>query len=182
MLISFTGAQCTGKSTLLEQMVHDKHYRKCSFVKEVTRKVARKGCRINDAGGDVTQLFILSEHLHNHYSVDKCMIMDRCIIDGYIYTRWLHEHNKVSDWVYVYACQLHDILIKKLDLVFYTDPRDVDLVDDGVRSMKTEFRDDIIRLYDEYINTRTTSKGIVVLSGDVRTRLDTIKTTIDNLK
>ena len=182
MLIGFTGAQSTGKSTLLQAMVEDDEYRKCSFVKEVTRKVAGKGLNINDAGDNVTQLFILSEHLYNHHTAEDCMVLDRCIIDGYIYTRWLYEQGKIDDWVYVYACQLHDILIKKLDLVLYTDPADVQLVDDGVRSVDIEFRNDIIRLYDEYLNTRCHSVKIVKLTGDVPTRLNTIKQSINNLK
>ena len=84
--------------------------------------------------------------------------------------------------MYVYACQLHDILIKKLDLVLYTDPADVQLVDDGVRSIDIEFRNDIIRLYDEYLNTKCHSVKIVTLTGDVPTRLNTIKQSINNLK
>ena len=175
MLIGFTGAQSTGKSTLLEAMCCDEHYRKCSFVKEVTRKVAGKGLNINDAGDDVTQLFILSEHLYNHHSDEECMILDRCIIDGYIYTRWLYEQQKVSEWVYVHACKLHDILVKKLDVVFYTEPEDVKLVDDGTRSTNVDFRNDIIRLYDEYLNTRHHVFKIIRLKGDVASRMSTIK-------
>ena len=71
MLISFTGAQSTGKSTLLDLMARDEHFRKCSFVKEVTRKVARRGLNINAHGNDMTQLFILSEHLYNHHAEEN---------------------------------------------------------------------------------------------------------------
>ena len=181
MLIGFTGAQSTGKSTLLNEMVHDEYFRKCSFVKEVTRKVASKGLKINDAGDDITQLFILSEHLYNHHADEKCMVLDRCIIDGYIYTRWLHEQGKVSEWVYKYACHLHDRLLPRLDVVLYTDPRDVELVDDGTRSVNKQFRDDIVALYDDYINTRHMHVNLVKLSGDVDTRMQTIKDTLNNL-
>lgn len=181
MLIGFTGAQSTGKSTLLNQMTRDEHFRKCSFVKEVTRKVASKGLNINAHGNDTTQLFILSEHLYNHHAEEKCMVLDRCIIDGYIYTRWLFEQGSVSEWVYKHACMLHDLLIKRLDVVFYTHPGDVPLEDDGVRSVDKQFRDDIIRLYDNYINTRHIHPEFVVLKGDVNTRLQTIKNTLKNL-
>jgi len=183
MLIGFTGAQSTGKSTLLNEMVHDKHFRKCSFVKEVTRKVAGKGLRINDHGDDTTQLFILSEHLYNHHAEERCMVLDRCIIDGYIYTRWLHKQGSVSDWVYKYACKLHDLLISRLDVVFYTHPVDVPLTNDGVRSVDIDFRNDIIDLYDEYISTRHTNAKtqLITLRGDVHARMKQIKQTLNNL-
>ena len=181
MLIGFTGAQSTGKSTLLDLMTRDEYFRKCSFVKEVTRKVAKKGLNINAHGNDTTQLFILSEHLYNHHAQEKCMVLDRCIIDGYIYTRWLFEQGSVSEWVYKHACRLHDLLIKRLDVVFYTHPDDVPLEDDGVRSVNTQFRDDIIQLYNDYMRTRQTQTDFVVLRGDVNTRMQTIKNTLKNL-
>ena len=181
MLISFTGAQSTGKSTLLNQMVCDEYFRKCSFVKEVTRKVASRGLNINTHGNDTTQLFILSEHLYNHHVEDKCMVLDRCIIDGYIYTKWLYEQGSISEWVYKYCCQLHTLLINRLDVVFYTHPDDVPLEDDGVRSVDVQFRNDIINSYNEYIETRNIKPEFVVLRGDVNTRLRSIKDTLKNL-
>lgn len=181
MLIGFTGAQSTGKSTLLNRMARDEYFRKCSFVKEVTRKVASKGLNINAHGDDTTQLFILSEHLYNHHAVEKCMVLDRCIIDGYIYTRWLFEQGSVSEWVYKHACQLYNLLVKRLDVVFYTHPDDVPLEDDGVRSVDTQFRNDIIQLYNDHIHTRQMPTEFVVLKGDVNTRMNTIKNTLKNL-
>ena len=181
MLIGFTSAQSTGKSTLLNRMARDEYFRKCSFVKEVTRKVASKGLNINAHGDDTTQLFILSEHLYNHHAEEKCMVLDRCIIDGYIYTRWLFEQGSVSEWVYKHACQLYNLLVKRLDVVFYTHPDDVPLEDDGVRSVDTQFRNDIIQLYNDHIHTRQMPTEFVVLKGDVNTRMNTIKNTLKNL-
>ena len=45
MLYSFTGAQCTGKTTLLTECQHS--FDSWSFVNEVTRKVMRDGHGIN---------------------------------------------------------------------------------------------------------------------------------------
>ena len=90
MLVGFTGAQCTGKTTLLKLLksepTKDGVYAygdKWGFVDEVTRKVMKQGHSINRDGDDITQLFILSEHLRNHTTgVD--MVLDRCILDGYV--------------------------------------------------------------------------------------------------
>jgi len=180
MLISFTGAQSTGKSTLLNRLVHDSKYRKCTFIKEVTRKVAAKNIKINEHGDDITQLMILNEHLNNHV-LTGCVVLDRCILDGLIYTEWLYNQGNVSEWVYDYARNMHRLLVNKLDVIFYTDPSDVKLVDDGERSVDEQFRQDIIDAYDQYFRTNLHIKArTVTLSGDVETRYKTIQQTFKN--
>ena len=180
MLISFTGAQSTGKSTLLERMVSDVKFRKCSFIKEVTRKVARQGVNINDSGDNITQLLILSEHINNHI-MRGCTVLDRCIVDGLIYTEWLYNEGKVDKWVYEYAVNLHNALLPKLDIIFYTNPVDVPLVNDGQRSVNKEFREGIIQLYNEYYERNTIAKDkTVTLSGTVDQRYKTITNTLKN--
>ena len=181
MLISFTGAQCTGKSTLLGRMLRDDQLRKCTFIKEVTRKVAAKGISINDCGDNTTQLFILSEHLNNHY-LNGCVVLDRCIIDGYLYTRWLFEQGKVDKWVLDYAHELHTHLINRLHVVFYTEPDDIKLEDDGQRSVCPEFRNDILNMYEEYLhnNPLHSNLKIVRLTGSVDQRFKQIQKTFQD--
>lgn len=180
MLASFTGAQSTGKSTLLERMVQSDEFRKCTFIKEVTRKVARQGLKINDIGDNTTQLFILSEHLHNHH-LNGCVILDRCIIDGYIYTKWLYEQGKVDGWVLKFAWDLHNELIDRLDIVFYTEPDNIKLVDDGERSTNVQFREDIIKMYDTYLKWNPqVRKKLVRLTGSVDERVKQIKQIFKN--
>ena len=185
MLIGFTGAQSTGKSTLLEQMSIDDAFRKCSFVKEVTRKVASKGLDINDRGSTLTQLFIMNEHLNNHTLTENCTVLDRCVIDGYISTKYLHETKRVDDWVLDYATHLRNFIASRIDVLLYTDPGDVKLVDDGVRSVNKQFRQRIIQLYDDFLsddqliaNIMPVTK-IVRLSGDVSSRMEQIKQSIN---
>ena len=163
MLISFTGAQSTGKSTLLNKMVSDSSYRKCSFIKEVTRKVARNGLNINEQGDNVTQLFILNEHLNNHH-LNGNAILDRCILDGFIYTKYLHDINKVDDWVLEYSINMFKLLAPKLDIIFYTDPTDIPIEDDNIRSLNPVFRDYIINEYNNLL-FENNSKIPDILSG-----------------
>jgi nicotinamide riboside kinase len=42
MVISFTGAQSTGKSTLLKAIQLDERFRKFNFVPEITRSLVKK--------------------------------------------------------------------------------------------------------------------------------------------
>lgn len=178
MLVGFTGAQSTGKSTLLEACCKHKRFRKYNCVREVTRKVKReKLVNINEAGDDVTQLFILNEHLNNHHLANDTLL-DRCIIDGIVYTEYLECIGKVDYWVSIYARNLFNILVKKLDYVFYTDPEDVELVDDGERSVNVEFRNDIIKRFDKWLDVATQHTNVVKVSGDVKTRLETVVSTV----
>jgi nicotinamide riboside kinase len=175
MLVSFTGAQCTGKTTLLKKCKSEATFDGWKFVDEVTRKVNRGGNSINESGDDTTQLFILSEHLHNHQKRDTNYMLDRCILDGYVYTRWLYLNGTVSEWVLNYAGNLLSHLIDNLDVVFYTQPEDVPLVGDGVRSVNVEFRQDILNIYEElFARNNSWMYKLVRLNGAVETRMNTI--------
>jgi len=179
MLYSFTGAQCTGKTTLLTECQHS--FDSWSFVNEVTRKVMRDGHGINLDGCDMTQLHILNEHFNNHTKTNASVTMlDRCILDGYVYTSCLTSRGLVSEWVTSYATQLLNILVDKLDIIFYTQPEGVPLVSDGTRSIDTNFRQDIINRYEDlFAQDHHWMHKVVRLSGDVETRMETINTTIN---
>ena len=183
MLISFTGAQSSGKTTLLRECCNRSIFRKYHFVEEVTRKVARdQNVDINEQGGDVTQLFILNEHLHNHF-IRGNALLDRSILDGWVYTRYLHEENQISDWIMELADNLYELLLPKIDILFYTDPRDVPIHDDGQRSINHEFRDRIIHGFEDKLPEITTQHPeikVVRLLGDISTRMQTILDTIKN--
>ena len=66
----------------------------------------------------------------------------------------------------------------KLDYIFYTDPTDVKLVDDGERSVDFKFRNDIINLFEDLITYKMSPANrekIVRLSGTVEERMKIIK-------
>lgn len=178
MLIGFTGAQCTGKSTLLARCSKLRFetgpFYKFNFVEEVTRKVKRGGHEINLDGNDVTQLMILNEHLNNHI-LNQDTLLDRCILDGYVYTSCLARMGKVSEWVTSYACNLLNLLIDNIDIIFYTQPEDVPLVADGTRSVDLNFRQEIINRYEDlFAQDYYWMDKVVRLSGSVEDRMETI--------
>ena len=191
MIFSFTGAQSTGKTTLLEHL-------KCKnlgnhsfeFIPEVTRLVRREyEVPINEGGDDMTQMLIMTEHIRNIYKgrtdslirgVNK--ILDRCALDGIVYTHYLLDKGMISRTTYE-ACEL---IYKKLrgeyDVIFYTSPKDVELVDDGERSIDKDFREEIIDLFNLYLHSfNEQGHTVVLLEGTVEERLETIKSTLDKL-
>lgn len=176
MRVSFTGAQSTGKTTLLNKC--KEIYKDYKFVDEVTRYVRRTyDVKINEIGGTETQLYILAEHIKNHLRSDENLILDRCILDGYVYTKYQVVNGKVSSQVLHAFNGVYGLLMDKLDYIFYTDPADVKLVDDGERSVDYKFREDIIAMFEDLITYKMSPVNrdkIVRLSGTVEERMKII--------
>jgi hypothetical protein len=176
MRVSFTGAQSTGKTTLLNKC--KEIYKDYKFVDEVTRYVRRTyDVKINEIGGTETQLYILAEHIKNHLKPDENLMLDRCILDGYVYTKYQVNQGKVSEQVLHAFNGVYSVLIDKLDYIFYTDPSDVKLVDDGERSVDFKFRDDIIDIFETLITYKMSPKNrekIIRLKGSVEERMKII--------
>jgi nicotinamide riboside kinase len=179
-LISFTGAQSSGKTTLLKKCKKQLPG-KWFFVDEVTRLVKKEyNVNINEDGNDITQLLIINKHIENTCLLNTLdssydgIILDRCIVDGLVYTQWLYENGNVSTWVYEYALKVYDLLISKLDVIFYTDPN-IPLRDDGERSTDIQFRDDMIKKF-ELLNGHNCKYNI--LSGSIKERFNSIKNII----
>lgn len=177
MRVSFSGAQSTGKTTLLNKC--KVIYKDYKFVDEVTRYVRRTyDVKINEIGGTETQLYILAEHIKNHLKLDENLMLDRCILDGYVYTKYQVVNGKVSEQVLHAFNNVFSLLIDRLDYIFYTDPSDVKLVDDGERSVDYKFRDDIIELFESLITHKMSPKNrekVIRLSGTVDERMNTIE-------
>jgi nicotinamide riboside kinase len=175
MIISFSGAQSSGKTTLLNKM--QTLYPEYAYVPEVTRLVKRLyGLSINEAGDDLTQLAIISQHLHNillHRGKNHTVIMDRCSLDGVVYTQWLYDQGKVNLQTVMSANNVFRQTIELYDTIFYTNPRDVNIEDDGERSTDVKFREEIIELFDFYM--KDFKHKIIVLNGTVEERLQQIK-------
>jgi nicotinamide riboside kinase len=186
MIFSFTGAQCTGKTTLLKHLYKENGDYPFVFIPEVTRLVKREyNMPINESGGDLTQLLIMAEHVRNIFKnrADQLvrglhLIFDRCALDGIVYSHYLLNEGKIGRSTFD-AC---DLIWKKLkdryDVIFYTSPDDVKLVEDGERSVDVRFREDIINLFNMYMESY---KGeIVTLRGSVKERLKSIKETLES--
>lgn len=176
MRISFTGPGCSGKSTLLKKC-EDYYGDRFEYVKEVTRPALSEGLKINENGDSKTQLYILEEHIRND-SMNN-VIMDRCIVDGLVYTTWLYGEDKVTETVMRTYDKVYKELINNLDIIFYTKP--VCLVDDGERSTDPKFISDIEYLFENLMwdmEVYDESPVVIVLEGDVEKRFNDIKIAI----
>ena len=191
MIFSFTGAQCTGKTTLLKHLYKENGDYPFVFIPEVTRLIRREyNMPINESGDDLTQMLIMTEHVRNifrdradHIVRGIHQILDRCALDGIVYSHYLLDKGKINRATYDACDLIYKKLINKYDVIFYTSHEDVELVDDGERSVDKIFREDIIGLFDMYMQYNIIEKGprVVHLEGTVKERLKTIKSTLDKL-
>ena len=191
MIFSFTGAQCTGKTTLLKHLYKENGDYPFVFIPEVTRLIRREyNMPINESGDDLTQMLIMTEHVRNifrnradHIIRGIHQILDRCALDGIVYSHYLLDKGKINRATYDACDLIYKKLINKYDVIFYTSHEDVELVDDGERSVDKIFREDIIGLFDMYMQYNIIEKGprVVHLEGTVEERLKTIKSTLDKL-
>ena len=191
MIFSFTGAQCTGKTTLLKHLYKENGDYPFVFVPEVTRLIRREyNMPINESGDDLTQMLIMTEHVRNifrdradHIVRGVHQILDRCALDGIVYSHYLLDKGKINRATYDACDLIYKKLINRYDVIFYTSHEDVELVDDGERSVDKIFREDIIGLFDMYMQYNIIEKGprVVHLEGTVEERLKTIKSTLDKL-
>tara|TARA_R110001583_G_C5480884_1_gene393779 strand:- start:24 stop:599 length:576 start_codon:yes stop_codon:yes gene_type:complete len=179
MIISFTGAQSTGKTTLLN-LIRDKNY-DFNYVDEVTRRIKREyNLPINESGGDITQSMIMADHIANVYRKGDhdVTVLDRCAVDGVVYTQWLYNNGQVEKATLDHAKLIFEMLIEEYDAIFITSPVDVELVDDGERSTNIEFREDIQSLFDMYIGhlmVDNKDENVFVVAGTVEERMNYIQ-------
>ena len=182
MIISFTGAQSTGKTTLLNSIKDLNPY--LDSIDEVTRRIKREyNLPINEDGGDITQTMIMSDHIANIFrKYDSDVIFDRCALDGVVYTQWLYNKGKVSKEVLQWAKKIYNTLIDKYDAIFVTSPEDVPLVDDGERSVDIDFREEIIDIFNMYIDDMkiySREVNLFVVEGSVEDRMKYIKNVLE---
>tara|TARA_R100000951_G_scaffold106089_1_gene100356 strand:- start:10503 stop:11075 length:573 start_codon:yes stop_codon:yes gene_type:complete len=189
MRASFTGAQSSGKTTLLDACKEDEAFVDFDFVDEVTRKVKREyGVEINENCGDETQYLIAAEHLQNAFrklnvwgNSPNNLLMDRCIVDGLVYTSVLRDMGKVKSAALVHMIALAEIILPRMDVIFYTEPLPV--VDDGVRATNMDFHARIVREFNSYIETASVRhldlKFISLPPVSVEERIKIIKETLE---
>lgn len=166
MLSAITGAQSVGKTTLLQSL--NKHGHRSQG--EITRVLASKGFKINESGTDETQIAILQAHIEREQTMSD-IILDRCMLDGLVYTKYLFEEGQVQEQTLIKYLDVFEQSIKKYDKIFYIRP-EFNLVDDGARSTNVKFRDRIVELFDEYIEEFNVP--VIVITGTVQERTNQI--------
>ena len=174
MKIGITGAQSTGKTTLLNALRSEPCFKEYSICDEVTRRVQSYNLPINEMGNDTTQRLIMQEHIVNVFMHDD-LITDRTALDGLVYTRYLFEQGRLKEDTLKYAEDVFERVWFQYDYVFFIEP-EFSIEDDGVRSIDLKFRDSIVSYFHNEIVER--KLNVVYITGSVRQRVNTVLTTV----
>lgn len=165
--IVFTGAQGTGKTTVLKEFEN----KGLKVITEVVRQLASKGVKINKDGDEKGQTKIFKEYkdLLSEISLGG-YISDRCMVDVLAYSMYLAEQGKVTDeFVQKQKKQLVKFKNENPDIAYCYFPIEFDVVGDGVRDTDEEFRAAI----DHNIKAVLQEVGIqpIVIRGSVEDRV-----------
>lgn len=172
MLIALSGAQCTGKTTLLSALRNDGEFEnRFTFVDEIVRTLQKQGFKINEAGTDETQIAVMNAHVENT-KLESDVLVDRCVLDCMAYTIWMWRHHKITRETYHSCYKLFMDNIMKYDIIFYLSP-EFDIIPDGTRSVDNSFRDEVVSIFEQLI--KEFSLTVVRLTGTVEERLSAMK-------
>lgn len=173
--IVFTGAQGTGKTTVLKEFEN----KGLKVITEVVRQLASKGVKINKDGDEKgqTKIFKTYKEKLSEMTVEG-YISDRCMVDVIAYSMYLAEHGKVSDeYVQKQMKQLAKFRIENPDIAYCYFPIEFDVVADGVRDTDEEFRAAI----DHNIKAVLQEAGIqpIIVKGTVKERVAKVQRIIN---
>ena len=164
MKIAFSGAQCTGKSTLMQSLIQ--YFPNYTFKANIVRDIAAKGIPINELGNEDTQMAIIQAHLDN-LEIQN-LVTDRCILDCVVYGEYLAENGKIR------TNSIDSMLLGKhideYDYIFYLPP-EIEIKDDGVRNTDKAFQASIHRIFMQYI---AHLDNVVIVKGSLDERIQQV--------
>ena len=130
MIIAFSGAQSTGKTTLLKELKKIPQLKdRFKFVESFVRKIKKKQ-NPNEKGMDALQSSILNAYVDA--LTDEDTIFDRCLLDGVVYTRYYAGQGQVSMKVLKESYRLLKKYKDRYDILFYIRP-EFGVIEDGER-------------------------------------------------
>lgn len=173
--IVFTGAQGTGKTTVLKEFEN----KGLKVITEVVRQLASKGVKINKDGDEKGQAKIFKEYKDKLSEISLSgYISDRCMVDVLAYSMYLAEQGKVTDeFVQKQKKQLVKFKNENPDIAYCYFPIEFDVVADGVRDTDEEFRAAI----DHNIKAVLQEVGIhpIIVKGTVEERVAKVQRIIN---
>lgn len=173
------GAHSQGKTTLVNALKMEPYLTSTnhfSFRTNLTRGL-KDLLPINEGGTSMTQYLVMSRHLEYALTPGN-WILDRGALDGIAYTSYFYDKEQVNREVYEAAIEVYEECLKHYDRIFYIVP-ELNLIDDGTRSVGKEFFDGVVEKFNFYIkhNSMPSDKFKFVM-GSVEERINTVITEI----
>lgn len=179
MKIALVGTHNSGKTTLFNLMKKDKMFKDYYFVGELIRELNEKGFGINENAKDDTQLALAL--LNYYYSTKKDYdtrigkVIDRCLLDNYIYAKYLFNKGIVSKKVVDLIEPLVNESLYYFDFIFLCTP-EFEMEYDGQRNNDKNFQMEIHQMFLDYIKHDIDCEHKVkILKGGSKERLEIVK-------
>ena len=179
--IVFTGAQGTGKTTMLN-LFKDKFD---EVITEIVRNLSKQGVKVNELGDCEGQIRIFDEY-SNLLKSNKSFISDRCFIDVMAYTKYLLDHCKSDEERSTFEIELEreraiasEFFKQNQDINICYFPIEFNVIDDGFRSTNEEFRKIIDEnIYHELVHLVKNKARIFTIRGTIEERTKQIENII----
>lgn len=169
MNILISGAQCVGKTTLINSLksLHSDWV----FYDEVVRKLALTGIQVSELGNDETQIVIMEQHEKNIKSANQfgINVFDRGPLDCFAYSVWAFRKGSISQETYRKSMKDFNNLMDSFDEVFFIAP-EFEIQSDGFRSTSKEFQTETNQIFLDIL--REWGIKHTILKGSVLNRIE----------
>lgn len=139
--IAISGAQCSGKTTLINLMKKHSYFKNFDFIESFSNEIAKTSKKHSENTNLATQLQMLYHSVNALKDISTPTIHDRCILDVIVYTG-VNEDIDLKLFT--------DSLIKyykQFDFIFVLDSENIPLESNGIRSIDPEFRSKINNIF-----------------------------------
>ena len=174
MIIGFAGAHGMGKTTVVEALRARNEFKHFKFKPSPSRELGAQGFTINELGTEVTQMYIMAKH-YEYSRLDGDVILDRCALDGLVYTSVILEGFQDVDFKNALGT-LGRKCFERYNIIFYVRP-ELELKDDGVRTVDPVFFNKIVdrfKYWTDAIKFYRNPVPVVELFGSVENRVEQV--------
>lgn len=170
MRIGITGAQSTGKTTLVNALKELPQFKDYHFATERSKYLRDLGIPLNTDSTLKGQTIFLAERVSE--LMRENLLTDRTVIDVMTFTDASKSIGSLEKSLFKeYASNF----INDYDYIFYVTPKGVEIEDNGVRETNAEYRDLIDLTIQQLLKTYSNKiKNIYTISGPVNERVKQI--------
>jgi GTPase SAR1 family protein len=175
--IGFCGTVSVGKTTLVNSLRELPEFSEYQTRTERSKYLNSLGIPLNTDSTLKGQTIFLAERCSE--LLQDNIITDRTVIDVMAFTSLAKSIDPKAKYDFInHAANL----ISEYDYIFYVDPLGVEIEDNGIRTIDTEYRNDIDFMINYYLTKYSNDiKNLIKIVGDHDTRIETIRNTLFSL-
>lgn len=166
MRIAFTGAQGTGKSTLVDILMKKYNFQRASAPQRILKEI-NPNFPINQDTDNLSQSAITAIYIMELIKNNSNYISDRSLIDAFAY---MDASKNISDNDKAKLLNYYESFIELYDCIFYI-PIEFEAEEDGIRVTDKDYQKEIDENILKYINKYNSKVKIITITGSIEERL-----------